>query len=396
MAGRWRRLLLGTVPKHFADIRGDGFFSGMELVFLGTGAGSPSIERNASGLCMQLHGHNYLFDCGEGSLKQMFMTTIRAPTTDKIFITHLHGDHIFGLPGMLCTLNALSAGIIDRKTKLPVKKKIDVYGPPGLFAYVNMTLKLSAANLANIEIVVHELMEGKERKAGDRNNDVHECLKRQPIFPEKKKGNYVWKLFEDKEHCVKAGSLRHTVPCFGYVVEEHSRPGRIDAELAKARGLLPGPAYKDLKLGIAVPLPDGTMLQPHEVVDPQVKGRKVAILGDSSDSAAMVDLAMNSDVVVHESTLPHEMIDQAVTRGHSTSTMAGMFARQCNATLLVLNHFSHRFSYSRRSARSVQNLVDEARHTFRKRAVIDASDFLKIRIPRHDSNIYHVKNPVRD
>ncbi|KDO35003.1 hypothetical protein SPRG_01066 [Saprolegnia parasitica CBS 223.65] len=316
----------------------------------------------------------------------MFQSNVRATTTERIFLTHLHGDHVYGLPGLVCTLNSLCGPTIDRETKRPTPKLISIYGPRGVFAFLNTALNVSRANMTNIRIAVHELVplcdarSSRKRERGP----MHECLQHHLIHPDTSGDTPVWHILDDATYRVRAGFLQHTVPCFGYVVEEQTRPGHINAALAKARGLPPGPLYKELKEGRAVPLPDGSLLEPKDVMTPPIRGRKVAILGDSSDSLAMTELARNADVLVHESTLPHSMLAQAVPRGHSTSSMAGAFARLSNATLLVLTHFSSRFSYSRASARSVQSLVDEARAASGRMAVVDASDFLRVRVPRHD------------
>ncbi|RHY33604.1 hypothetical protein DYB32_001497 [Aphanomyces invadans] len=291
-ARRLRHLRLTSVPKAHAEKMSLPMgelpqFTGFEIVLLGTGAGMPSTQRSASSLCVQLPAKSWLFDCGEGTLRQIFRSTVRVTTTEKIFLTHVHGDHLFGLPGMLCTLNALNAGNIDPSTKQVVRRPIDVYGPPGVFDFVNMALTVSCAHLGNVSITVHEL-----------------------------------------------------VPCDfdsppPYVVEEKPRPGRIDVAAATRRGLPPGRLYKLLKAGESVHLPDGTVLHP----------------------------------------------DEALQRGHSTSAMAGYFARHMNPTLLVLTHISHRFSPRHTDPSSVQQLVDEARVTFRKRAVVDGFDLMRIPIP---------------
>jgi hypothetical protein len=154
-------------------------FSGFEVVFLGTGAGAPSMDRNATSICLQLHGRNWLFDCGEGSMKQLLQSTIRLPTTDRIFITHLHGDHIFGLPGMLCSLDAAMGnssssstndknfhhhhqyhpdGLSDTTTMTRHRREISIYGPVGLFHFVNMSLQSARAQMSNVIVKVHELV----------------------------------------------------------------------------------------------------------------------------------------------------------------------------------------------------------------------------------------------
>ncbi|CAK4626813.1 hypothetical protein LEN26_000249 [Aphanomyces euteiches] len=388
-ARRLRHLRLTSVPKHYAEkhrlqISDLPSYTGFELVLLGTGAGMPSIHRGASSVCVQLPRKSWLVDCGEGSLRQLFRSTVRVTTTEKIFLTHVHGDHLFGLPGLLCTLNALNVGYVAPNAKEISRRPIDIYAPRGVFDFVNTALIVSAANMSNVIVTVHELVHPTDIMSRPTiPRQVHECLRHTFIQPQKIDDNLHWKLVDDGEHTVMAGMLNHSVPCFGYVMEENEIKGRLDADAAQRRGLPPGPLYRLLKEGTSVELPDGTLLHPHEVTGPSRRGRKVAILGDSCDSSAMFPLARNVDVLVHEATLDQSKEATAIERGHSTSSMAGRFARSMNATLLVLTHFSHRFSPAPTSTRSVQQLVEEARKTFGKRAVVDAFDLMRIRIPPH-------------
>ncbi|KAF0697779.1 Aste57867_11572 [Aphanomyces stellatus] len=397
-ARRLRHLRLTSVPKHFANkhelpLTELPLFTGFEIILLGTGAGMPSIERGATSVCLQLPKKSWLIDCGEGALRQMFRSTVRAPTVEKIFLTHTHGDHIFGLPGMLCTLNALGSPPVDPDTNEPTRRRIEVFGPPGVFDFVNVALNTGRANMANVLVHIHELMPVSAAPAAVTSSlGVHECLRRHEIAPLVVDGIPRWHVVDDGEHSVVAGALRHSVPSLGYVIEEKSRSGRFDVDAAVRRGLRPGPLYKQLKDGHSVPLPDGTRLHPHEVIGPSRRGRKIAVLGDSSDSTGMYPIAQNVDVLVHEATLAHSaaaIVTLALERGHSTSSMAGHFAKHMNATLLVLTHFSSRFSRARLSSRSVQQLVDEARVTFRKRAVVDGFDLMRIPILAHGDVTTH-------
>ncbi|ETW03609.1 ribonuclease Z [Aphanomyces invadans] len=339
-ARRLRHLRLTSVPKAHAEKMSLPMgelpqFTGFEIVLLGTGAGMPSTQRSASSLCVQLPAKSWLFDCGEGTLRQIFRSTVRVTTTEKIFLTHVHGDHLFGLPGMLCTLNALNAGNIDPSTKQVVRRPIDVYGPPGVFDFVNMALTVSCAHLGNVSITVHELVPCDFDSTPPSGVRLHEDLKRAVIRPEHVDGSLVWRVLDDGDHTVAAGPLAHSVTSVGYVVEEKPRPGRIDVAAATRRGLPPGRLYKLLKAGESVHLPDGTVLHPDEVMGPPRRGRKAAIMGDTANSSGMYTLAQNADVLVHEATLAHGNGAIALQRGHSTSAMAGYFARHMNPTLLI-------------------------------------------------------------
>ncbi|KAJ0400972.1 hypothetical protein P43SY_008775 [Pythium insidiosum] len=361
-----RRVLLGSVPSRTSNtllLRGGERkaipFTGFELMFLGTSAGSPSVRRNPTAVCLRMERSNWMFDCAEGSLRQLMKSTIRVPSTDKFFITHLHGDHLYGLPGILCTLDNHNAAYVDSRTRRRVPRPISVYGPLGLFSYLNTAFATSSSRLTNITVTVHELVSPKmlEEASGFEKfmsqAPVHPCLRREMIFAESDGNNLIWKVFEDGDHRVIASTVKHSVTCFGYVVEEHDIPGKLKPEKLIAKGLKPGPAFRQLKHGKPLTLPSGEIIFP-------------------------------SDVLVHEATLSHEMVRQAVHRGHSTARMAGFTARRMNATLLALTHFSHRFRHWTAGHRlgTTQHLALEAQITFGRRAVIPASDFLRIPIPR--------------
>ncbi|KAL4154823.1 hypothetical protein PRNP1_006939 [Phytophthora ramorum] len=365
-------------------------FTGFELLFLGTGAGSPSVRRNPTGVCLRLSRSNWMFDCAEGSLRQLIKSVVRVPLTTKFFVTHLHGDHLYGLPGILCTLDNHNAEYKDPQTKEKAPRPIEVYGPLGLFAYLNTAFSTSSTWLANLSITVHELvcpdMLGKAsvHEKFMRNAPKHPSLTRKWIHAESDGNGDVWKVLDDGKFTVKAATVKHTVTSFGYVIEEYPVPGKLNMDALRTRGLPPGPKYRTLKYGGSVELPNGEMLHASEVTGPTARGRKVAILGDSADSSRMFDIAQDCDVLVHEATLSHEMVTQAVHRGHSTARMAGYAAKKMNATLLALTHFSHRFRHwsTGFNSRTTLHLALEAQESFGRRAIVPASDFLRIPIPR--------------
>uniref|UniRef100_K3WHK3 Uncharacterized protein n=1 Tax=Globisporangium ultimum (strain ATCC 200006 / CBS 805.95 / DAOM BR144) TaxID=431595 RepID=K3WHK3_GLOUD len=365
-------------------------FTGFEVIFLGTSAGSPSVRRNPTAVCLRLAQHNWMFDCAEGSLRQLMKSVIRVPLTNKFFITHLHGDHVYGLPGILCTLDNHNAEYLDSKTRKHVPRPISVYGPLGLFSYLNTAFATSSTRMANLQITVHELVSPEMLRQASvhekfmRKAPVHPCLKREMIHPEWDGNGHVWRVFDDGKVKVCASTLKHTVTSFGYVVEEYDIPGRLKAEELLARGLAPGPLYRELKRGASVTLPNGETLHASEVTGPPARGRKVVILGDTADTSRMFDIGRDCDVLVHEATLSHEMVPQAVHRGHSTARMAGYAAKRMNATFLALTHFSHRFRHwtQIRDSRTTLHLALEAQSAFGRRAVMPASDFLRIPIPR--------------
>ena len=180
------------------------------------------------------------------------------------------------------------------------------------------------------------------------------------------------------------------VECFGYVVEERPGRRRVDADECTRRGLSPGPAYQDLQRGEDVCLPDGTVLRAEAVTRAPPPPRKVAILGDTSDAAPLVELARGADVVVHEATMADDEARLAARYGHSTPAGAGAFARDARAKALVLTHFSPRYMFGHashpRAPRSdkltTDVLVDQARAAFGSDNVLAAFDFMCLPVPR--------------
>lgn len=155
-------------------------FTDFELVFLGTSAGSPSVRRNPTAVCLRLAQQNWMFDCAEGSLRQLMKSVIRVPLTNKFFITHLHGDHVYGLPGILCTLDNHNAEFLDSRTKKHVPRPIAVYGPLGLFSYLNTAFATSSTRIANLSITVHELVCPEMLESAS----AHEkYMRRAPVHP---------------------------------------------------------------------------------------------------------------------------------------------------------------------------------------------------------------------
>lgn len=274
----------------------------MQLHFLGTGAGMPSKTRNTTALALKLLeecGTIWLFDCGEATQHQILHTTIKPRKIDKIFITHLHGDHIFGLPGFLSS-RSFQGG----------DEALTIYGPAGLQEWVELTLQLSKTHVTypiHFEVVEEDV------------------------------------VFEDDMFVVRALSLEHVVPCFGYRVEQKPLQGELLIEKALALGVPKGPLLGKLKNGEDIVLSDGTVVKSIDVTAAPKTGFTVTILGDTKYCDNAKALAKNASVVVHEATFDHETIHLAAQYGHSTNTEAAMVAREAGAGQLLLTHISSRF-----------------------------------------------------
>ncbi|MFS0575117.1 ribonuclease Z [Sporosarcina sp. 179-K 3D1 HS] len=274
----------------------------MELQFLGTGAGMPSKQRNTSAVVLNLsaEGEGYwLFDCGEATQHQFLYTTLKPRKINKIFITHLHGDHIFGLPGLLGSRSFLGGD-----------EPLEVYGPRGIKEWLETTLRISTTHLT-YELIIHEIEEGV--------------------------------ICETADFRIMARELRHVIPCFGYRIEQKPLPGKLLMEKIEEAGIPKGPWLKDLKMGEDITLPDGRFVLSQDVTGEPQPGFIVSILGDTSYCSSAVNLAENADVLVHEATFDMETGNLAKEYGHSTIGDAAKTAKKANAGTLIATHISARF-----------------------------------------------------
>ncbi|MCL6452252.1 MAG: ribonuclease Z [Alicyclobacillus sp.] len=301
----------------------------MELYFLGTGAGLPSKQRNVTSVAVNLlqeRGSWWLFDCGEGTQHQILHAPVKLHRVDHIFITHLHGDHVFGLPGVLSSRSFQSG-----------TGPLTVHGPVGIRALIETALGVSGTHLT-YPLKIDELS-GPGR------------------------------VFADDEWTVDADLLDHGVPCFGYRIAERPRLGPLLPERARAHGLTPGPAYRLLKAGQAVMGPDGSWIRPEEVTGPPIPGRVVALLGDTRPCPGVRRLARGATVLVHEATFAAEREDLARRYHHATAVQAAEAAREAGVQQLVLTHISARYGEAdtaelrHQAARVFPNVLVAADHT---------------------------------
>ncbi|QTD41756.1 ribonuclease Z [Sporosarcina sp. Te-1] len=274
----------------------------MEVIFLGTGAGMPSKQRNTSSLVINLAAEEegyWMVDCGEATQHQLLHTTIKPRKINKIFITHLHGDHIFGLPGFLGSRSFLGGD-----------EPLDIYGPAGLNDWLLATLRLTKTHLT-YPLRVHEIEEGI--------------------------------LFENDHFIVRTKRLQHVVPSYGFRIEQKPLLGKLLIDKAIAAGVPKGPLLQKLKQGEDIILEDGQMVRSKEVTGEPQKGFILAVLGDTSFCGASIELAEQADVVIHEATFDSETGQLAADYGHSTIVDAATIAKMAAAKNLIANHISARF-----------------------------------------------------
>ncbi|KAF4518187.1 hypothetical protein B566_EDAN005912 [Ephemera danica] len=360
----------------------------MKLVFLGTASCFPTARRGVSCIALRLEkdGSIWLFDCGEGSQIQLQKSSIRPGKITKIFITHLHGDHLFGLPGLICTLSSQCSFKPDFI--------LEIFGPQGLRQYVRQSLNLSRSPLP-FQYMVHELVPVAHQYPKDWGNWTVDHDAHGPLHPQEILGRQieaesdVWTLIPgcQESHAVLAGPLQHRIPCFGFVVQEPSVNGKLDVEKFAALGGKPGPECALLKKGTTITLLSGAVIKPSDVIGPPQPGRKIVILGDTCNSDKMKQIASKCDVLVHEATLENAMEENALEKGHSTPDMAATFAQLVEARMLILNHFSQRYQHdiTLEMGPGPELLAVEAREKLGEDSsckVVVADDLLEICIPR--------------
>ena len=278
----------------------------------------------------------WLFDCGEGTQQQI----LRAPQTrlsqlTRVFLTHLHGDHLFGLVGLLAS-RALAQGGTSPVT---------LYGPEPLAEYIRVSLKASGMRFG-FPVEIRRIQPGV--------------------------------AFEDDQITVTAAPVRHRIEAYAYAVTEKPRPGRFDVAMARALGVPEGPLFGQLKAGKTVTLPDGTSIAPEGLVGPPRPGRKFAFSGDTLYAPELIALAQGADVLVHEATYAEADKALADRAAHSTAVAAATVAKEAGAWMLYLTHFSPR--YDAEEGIRLEHLLAEAREIFPETYL--AYDFLRVPVPR--------------
>jgi ribonuclease Z len=302
----------------------------MRVVFLGTGAAVPTTKRSLPAVLMQRGNEQFLFDCGEAVQRQMIHAKVGLHKNIRIFLTHMHGDHVLGLPGLLQTM-----ALMDRT------KPVAVYAPPGLAHFLECMQETLQFQLT-FEVQVFEVT-----------------------------GTGV--ICNEEEYSVAATPSKHSVTSFAYAFMEKPRAGKFFPEKAKAQGVPKGEAWGMLQHGKEYVLPNnGRVIKPADVSGPPRQGRKIVYTGDTRPFESFASFAQDADLVIHEATFDDLLIERAMADGHSTPSEAATQAKNAHAKSLVLTHISARYT-------DTKLLEEQAKIIFPHTVV--AEDFLEIKLP---------------
>jgi ribonuclease Z len=266
----------------------------LELLFLGTSAGVPSREKATSCIAVRNGSDIILMDCGEGSQRQMMISPFSFMKIRAILITHLHGDHVFGLPGLLQTMSLSGR-----------KDPVTVYGPKGIKNCVEVFMSATEGDTV-YPLEVEEVSGGEIIEVGNSTISVY--------------------------------STEHGIPSVGYVVKEKDRPGKLDREKALSLGIKDGPEMAKLKNGETV-----NGVSPEQVVGQPVKGVSISYTGDTMPCQSVVDGSKDVTVLIHECTYMSPETELSKEHLHSTTLQAALEAKECGADYLILTHVSHRY-----------------------------------------------------
>ncbi len=300
----------------------------LSVTFLGTGAACPTVDRNVAGLAVQREGETILFDCGEGTQRQMMRYGVGFAFTE-VFFTHFHADHMLGITGLLRTM-----GLQDRTAP------VTLYGPRGAPRILGAAMSLGVErNQFPVEVV--------EIRAGDR-------LRRE-------------------EYDVVVFETEHRADTVGYALAEHTRLGRFDPDRARELGVPEGPLWGRLHKGDTVTLEDGRTVGPADLVGAPRRGRTLVYSGDTRPHLPLLEAARGADLLIHEATFGGEEAERALETGHSTAAEAARVALEAGVRRLVLTHISPRYT------RDAPELLAEARAVFPDTVI--ARDGMTVEVP---------------
>jgi ribonuclease Z len=305
----------------------------MHVIFLGTAGSVPTLARSLPAVLIKRQNEQLMFDCGEGVQRQMVKAKVGFHRKMKIFVSHMHGDHVLGLPGLLQTM-----ALMDRQ------KKLEIYGPEGIKQFLECVRESLQFGLT-FPVEIYEVYD-----AGV--------------------------ICEEKDYIVEVAKSNHVVLGLAYAFVEKPRPGKFYPEKARALGVPEGELWSKLQHGEKIKLSNGRVVSPEEVMGLPRKGRKIVYTGDTRPFKGFVKLAAGADLVIHDATFDDMLSEKAEVDGHSTPGQAAQQAKKAKAKKLVLTHISARYA-------DAGLLLEQALKVFKNALV--AEDFMVLELPLLDS-----------
>jgi ribonuclease Z len=305
----------------------------IRVVFLGTSGSVPTLKRSLPAVVIECPRQLWMFDCGENTQRQMMQAKVSFHRKMKVFLTHLHGDHVLGLPGVLQTM-----ALMDRK------EPVQIYGPKGIRDFIVCTKETLNFGLT-FPVEINEIL----------NEGI---------------------IVDNEEYSLVAVKSNHAVESFAFAFEEKPRAGKFYPKKAKELGIPVGELWSKLQSGREITLPGGKVIKPNDVMGPQRSGRKIVYTGDTKPFDKFAKFAMHADLVIHESTFDDALAEKAESDGHSTPCQAATETKAAAAKQLVLTHISARYT-------DTTLLLEQAKKIFINTLV--AEDFMELTLPLKQS-----------
>jgi ribonuclease Z len=299
----------------------------MKAVFLGTSGSMPTAERSSSSTVIKIGRDIVMFDCGEGTQRQMVKARVGFRRDMIILISHLHGDHVLGLPGLLQSMSLLGR-----------ERQLEIFGPEGLIDYIKSFSETLGGPA--FPVILYEIQE-------------------------------LGVVHEETRFKIIAVPTEHRVTGWSYGLIEEPRPGRFYPEKARILEIPEGPLWHKLQHGESIKV-NGRTIEPSQVTDPSRPGRKIVFSGDTRPTEAVKNLSEGADLLIHEATFMNDLRDRAIEDGHTTVREAAELAKEAGVKQLALTHISSRYP-------DPAPLLEEAQSVFKKTVI--AEDLMEIDIP---------------
>jgi ribonuclease Z len=305
----------------------------IQVTFLGTAGSIPTQARGLPSVLIKSQYEQLMFDCGEGVQRQMIKAKVGFHKITKVFISHMHGDHVLGLPGLLQTM-----ALLDRQ------KKLEIYGPEGIRQFLECVQETLQFGLTFL-VEIHEIYDSGI-------------------------------VCDEKNYFIEALRSNHVVPSLAYAFLEKPRPGKFYPQKARALGIPESELWSKLQQGTAIKLPNGRVICPDDVMGSPRNGRKIVYTGDTRPFKEFPKFADGADLIIHDSTLDDALSEKAEVDGHSTPSQAGSQAKKAKAKKLILTHISARYP-------DAELLLKQAQKVFKNTLV--AEDLMVLELPLPDS-----------